>query len=100
MENNDKMNQVNSIEYPKEFHDVFKVVDMGANKYSPNGWLDPSGKGQSYKENHDSMFHHLSKSYSGERTDPESQLDHYLHLACRALMAYTRLKRGIKYPGE
>jgi hypothetical protein len=86
--------------WKKEFYDFYKVIEMGAKKYDADGWLAPDGKGTSHKQMHDSMFHHLAKSYSGVRLDDESQLDHLLHVATRAMMLYTRLRREIKNPQD
>lgn len=85
---------------PIDWLDVNLVLLMGATKYAPNNWLEPDGKRSTYKEYHDSMFHHLAKSFSKERLDPESNLDHLLHVAVNALMCYTRLKRNIKHPND
>lgn len=91
------MNQpAKEIEYPKEFMDVYKIIDMGAVKYAPNSWLDYDNPSVQHRANHESMFRHLAHSQTGDRLDYESEEDHLLHLACRALMQYTRLKRGIK----
>lgn len=79
-----------------EFYDVIKVLEMGAKKHGANNWLDPNGKKADHKSMHDSMFHHLAESFSGSRKDTESGLDPLLHLACRALMSYTRKKRGLE----
>lgn len=88
----DAMNS-EELEYPIEFQDVYKVLDMGAKKYSVNGWL----KGDRFDthKNHKSMSHHLLESYRNLRVDHESGLDPLLHLACRALMEYTLIKRGL-----
>ena len=83
-----------------DFEDIQQVLEMGAKKYAANGWLDADGHGTSHKEMHDSMFHHLAQSYAKNRLDDESQLDHLLHVACRALMLYTRLQRGIENPKD
>jgi hypothetical protein len=82
--------------WKKEFYDFYKVIEMGANKYKADGWLDSDGKGTSHKQMHDSMFHHLALSFANTRTDTESGLDHLLHVATRALMLYCRLRRDIK----
>ncbi len=84
--------------WQKEFFDVNKILAMGAGKYKKDGWLDEDGKGTSHQHMHDSMFHHLSNSFAGVTVDEESLEDHLLHLACRALMLYTRRKRGIVNP--
>lgn len=98
------MTEENKLDFilPGEFLDVFKVLDFGAKKYTPNGWLEPDAYKMDHKSNHDSMFHHLAESLHQDfgglnsRKDLESKLDPLLHLACRALMQYTRMKRGIK----
>lgn len=80
--------------YP-EMLDFIEIVLMGAKKYEPEGWLKPDGIKTSEKEMHDSMFHHLASSFCTKDVDAESGLDHLLHIACRALMLYTRRQRGI-----
>lgn len=90
---------------PPEFFDVLNVVANGAKKYELNGWLKPDGQKASFKEMHESLFRHIGASATGVRDDLESGLDHLLHVACRALMLYTLLERGIrsnevKYPKE
>ena len=79
-----------------EFYDILKVLEMGAVKYSPNGWLEPNGKRTSFKEYHDSAFHHLACSYAGIENDEESGLPHLLHATVNMLMLYTRQQRGLK----
>lgn len=83
-----------------EFFDIHKVLEMGAKKYSPNGWLEPDGKRTTIREYHDSAFHHLAKSLAGQRLDDESNLDHLLHCAINCLMLYTRLQRDIINPKD
>lgn len=85
------MNQ--ELEFPSEFKDVEKVLIMGAKKYGANSWL--RGEHFNHKSNCDSMFHHLSEHYCKVDKDEESGLDPLLHLACRALMAYTLKQRGL-----
>ena len=80
-----------------EFDDYLEVLVMGAKKYEANGWLDPNGAKTSRKDMHASMFRHLAESSSGLTEDHESGLHPLLHLAARALMCYTRQKRGIKH---
>ncbi len=83
---------------PEEFDDYLKVVVYGELKYAPMNYLLPDGSKSSFKDMHDSMFHHLAESFSGLREDKDTKLDPLLHLATRALMMYTRLKRNIKHP--
>lgn len=81
-----------------DFLDFMGVILMGADKYEPNGWLKPDGSKTSLTDMHASMFRHLAASSAGQRIDKESQLDHLLHLATRALMLYTRIKHDIIHP--
>lgn len=84
---------------PVEFNDIVHVLEFGAQKYSPNQWLEPKGIKSSFEDMHGSMQRHLHHSLlaelTGEREDNESGYDALLHLAVRALMAYTKIKRGI-----
>jgi hypothetical protein len=80
---------------PIEMEDWIDVYEMGAEKHGLDNWLKPNGKTSSHKDMHASMFRHLAESSAGIRADKESGLDPLLHLACRALMCYTRIKRGI-----
>lgn len=81
--------------YPELF-EFTEVLEFGAKKYAEGNWLKVDGKKSSFKEMHDSMFHHLAQSFAGNRID-ESGLDHLLHLQCRAGMMYTLLKRKIMH---
>ncbi len=81
---------------PDEMQDFKKVMAFGISKgYEPDSWLLKNGAKTSNKEMHDSMFHHLAESFSGQTRDAESGLDPLLHLACRALMLYTRRQNDI-----
>lgn len=90
---------------PEEFQDYLQVMEMGARKHGADNWLNPNGSKSSFKQMHDSMFHHLAESFAAgnfpedsfKRQDHESGLDPLLHLICRAQMLYTRLKRGIRH---
>lgn len=90
----------NEYEVPTEFADILDVMEMGAKKHGGNNWLNPNGRKSSLKDMHDSMFHHLAESFSGSRADAESGLDPLLHLACRALMTYTRIQRDIVHEDD
>jgi hypothetical protein len=80
-----------------EMFDFFKIIAMGAKKYKMNNWLEEAGTKSSEKDMHASMFRHLAESSADywPKADHESGLDPLLHLACRALMLYTRRQRGI-----
>lgn len=79
----------------EDFNDLMKVLEFGAEKHGAHNWLHAQGKKSSHGEMCDSMFHHLAEAYSGRKKDEESGLNPLLHLACRALMLYTRQKNGI-----
>ena len=79
----------------KEFEDIQKVIEFGAMKYGKDTWLDPGVL--EHRKNCDSMFHHLAEHFAGIEEDHESGLDPLLHLAARALMAYTLKKRNLPY---
>lgn len=86
-----------------EFADILKVLEFGIEKHGYLNYLDEDGKKSSFEQMHTSMFHHLSESYARKQTnrhDKESGLDPLLHLACRALMCYARLNRGIIHPED
>lgn len=87
-----KMFSGESIELPPEFQDVYKVLDLGAKKYGANSWLE--GRHFNHRDNHASMSRHLAEYYMHKNVDDESGLDPLLHLAARALMAYTLKQRG------
>jgi hypothetical protein len=83
-----------------EFFHMVKVLEFGRTKHGASNWLQPNGRKSSFKQMHDSMFHHLAESYAAGldpmlRRDKESQLDSLLHLQTRAAMCYTRIKRGL-----
>jgi len=82
--------------YP-EFEDYKQILEFGAEKYGDGNWLEPNGNKSSFKQMHDSMFHHLAESFANCRADHESGLDPLLHLITRAQMMYTRIQRGIKH---
>lgn len=88
------------MKYPKEFEHVYKILDFGAKKYDPEGWLEPEGYSMDIKSQAGSMQRHLAQGLYGNPMDKESGHHHMLHLACRALMCYTRYIRGIKHPKD
>lgn len=83
---------------PEEMFEFLKIVKMGASKYALNNWLNEDGQNADERNMHASMFRHLAASSAGQNVDNESGEDHLLHLACRALMLYTRRQRNIIHP--
>lgn len=81
-----------------EFLDVFKIIIIGREKHG-DSWLQPDGATMSKKDNHASLSRHLAKMFVGEELD-ESGYSHELHIACRALMSYTRKQRGLIHPAD
>jgi hypothetical protein len=82
---------------PEEFEDIDLVLKMGAEKYGAHTFLKEKDHHLTPKDNCSSMFRHLAKHTAGIRFDEESGLDHLLHLATRALMGFTRHKRGLDF---
>lgn len=84
------------VEIPSEMMEFVEVMILGAAKYAPNNWLLPNGTNSDHRSMHASLFRHVAESSCGSREDKETKLDPLLHVACRALMMYTRIKRGMK----
>ncbi len=84
------------VEIPSEMLEFIEVMILGAEKYAPNNWLLPNGINSDHKSMHASMFRHIANSSAGIRIDKDSGLDHLLNAACRCLMMYCRIKRGLK----
>lgn len=61
---------------------VTEVLEMGANKYSVDGWKEVPDAERRYL---DALYRHLWAFQSGEEFDPESGLSHLAHLACNSL---------------
>jgi len=83
-----------------EFLDFLYVLEMGANKYGNSNWLKTDGKSSSYMSMHDSMGHHWAESLTGHVKDEESGHHPLLHLIARAMLIYTKLKRGLIHDGD
>ncbi len=85
------------VEIPTEMFEFINVLYHSANtgKYEPNNWLKPDGQNSDHKSMCASMFRHLAAATEGKDKDTDSGLHPLLHLASRALMLYTRKKRGL-----
>jgi len=59
---------------------------MGEGKYTRGEWKGDSNTRYTQFSIIDSMNRHLMASINGEKTDPESGLDHLYHVAVNALM--------------
>ena len=79
----------------REFYDLGLVIAAGADKHGEDTWLLPENVSLQHQNNHASMSRHLAEAYTGITKDSETGLHPLLHLACRALMEYTRIERGI-----
>lgn len=62
--------------------EVAAVGTFGAEKYSPNGWLEVPDAFERYE---DAKLRHFLKRHSGEEFDPDSGLLHLAHEAWNAL---------------
>lgn len=94
----DEFDQEIKLEIPAEFQDFLVVLEPGARKHGPNNWLEKTTPRTSFIGFHDAISHHFARSFAagpdGDRQDPESKLEHLLHLICNAQMLYTKIKRG------
>lgn len=70
---------------------VAKVGTFGANKYTPNGWLEVENGIERYT---DAMYRHLNAYERGEEIDPESGLPHLAHAAWNALAVLELTEKG------
>lgn len=86
--------------YPDEFLDFYEILDMGAKKYSPLGFMESNGPSTSIRDNHASLCRHIAEYYTGKTADDESGLHPLLHVATRALIGYARWKRGIEHEDD
>lgn len=66
----------------KQFGYVGLVALMGAEKYTPNGWISVSNGIPRYKA---ALYRHFLKVLRGEWLDEESGLPHLAHVVCNAL---------------
>jgi hypothetical protein len=72
---------------------VVRVLEYGAQKYSPNGWRTVPNGAEVYRE---ACLRHAAAIGRGEWVDTESGLPHAAHLACDCLI-FLELSR--QHPG-
>ena len=60
---------------------LVKVLEMGAEKYSPNNWK----KGMPVTQVSESLLRHMFAFLNGEDIDPESKIEHLGHVMCNAM---------------
>lgn len=60
---------------------LVRVLEMGAEKYSPNNWK----KGMPVTQVSESLLRHMFAFLNGEDTDPESKIEHLGHVMCNAM---------------
>ena len=68
------------------------VCQMGAEKYSPNGWIENPMEHWRVEA---SMLRHENAFRRGEKLDPESGLHHLLYVAWNALALYYYEEKGL-----
>ena len=92
----------------EDFDDLMLVLKPGAIKHGARNWEKGNqGNKSSFKEMHDSIWHHIAESWSQgvtgkfhgttggyKRADEETGVDPLLHAACRCLMLYSLIKRN------
>lgn len=68
--------------FARALNAVAEVGTYGAEKYTPNGWIEvPDGQAR-YT---DAMYRHLMREAAGEYADPDTGLAHAAHAAWNAL---------------
>lgn len=68
--------------FARALNAVAEVGTYGAEKYTPNGWIEvPDGQAR-YT---DAMYRHLMREAAGECADPDTGLAHAAHAAWNAL---------------
>ena len=75
--NDEGKNRLDLIE-PKFIEAVGKVLTFGADKYEPNNWQKVDDAEDRY---YAAALRHLLAWRHGEKTDPESGLNHLAHVA-------------------
>jgi hypothetical protein len=65
----------------KSLEPMIRVLEYGAEKYSPDNWK----RGLDKKEILESMMRHLASVLDGEENCPESGLSHIGHIQCNAM---------------
>ncbi len=61
----------------KSLSEVLAVLEFGAKKYAPDNWK----KVEPHRYD-DALLRHVMAYLSGEKNDPDSNLDHLAHAAC------------------
>ena len=69
---------------PAVLKEVADVLTYGANKYSPNNWM----KCESPSRYYSAAYRHIEAHRSGEKKDPESNLNHLAHAICCLMFVY------------
>jgi hypothetical protein len=78
-------------DFAKALTEVVQVGTMGANKYTPHGWLSVPNGLERYGE---AQLRHWLLRTTGETHDPESKLLHRAHEAWNVLAQLELLLRG------
>ena len=68
--------------FARALREVSAVGTYGANKYTPNGWMQVPNGVERYT---DAMHRHLLSEASGEACDPDTEILHAAHAAWNAL---------------
>lgn len=68
--------------FARALREVSAVGTYGANKYTPNGWMQVPNGVERYT---DAMHRHLLAEASGEARDPDTEILHAAHAAWNAL---------------
>lgn len=72
---------------------VSEVGTFGANKYTPNGWVEVPNGVERYT---DALYRHLLSEAKGELVDADSELMHAAHAAWNAIARLDLLLREME----
>lgn len=78
--------------------DIAKVLEFGAQKYSPNNWRE--GNGFKWTRVLNSLFRHIFAFARGEDNDPETGLSHLAHAGCNIIFLLYYVKHRDKYNND
>lgn len=82
------------LSFSRALKEVGEVGTYGANKYTPNGWIDVPNGVERYT---DAMLRHLLAEHSGEAFDKDTDILHAAHTAWNALARLDLMLREKEY---
>ena len=84
MSKNDSGKPMVALLVPEFIRDMAKVLTFGADKYGKENWKRGLEKDRILS----ALYRHTLAHHSGELKDPETGLNHMVHVACNAMFLY------------